>query len=379
MTRCLACLLVCAVAAFSQSASPPPAAPSPWVVDAVALDAAGRPVVDLTAEDFEIVQGGRARKIVNFTWFDTRLHLAVSRPGQAEQLPALDLLPDEIRRNVVVVVDDLGLTLAGIHAARSALREFVGSGISSGDRMAILRSSGGSGALQQLTGDIRTLVNAIDGIRYLGGSTSAASAGSATWLTLGYALRGLREEAGRKVVVVLTENPGAGGPRDGAAGEALPSAHAAAAAVYTMNPLSAAPGGASAAHSPLESLVRDTGGASGGDFGRILQAEQGYYAIGFQLEDSSVDALPRRLPQALAAVRVPGAGGVRFAGRQCAGVAVFRLPDSHPPDRAIFRLSGRRSHGGSDLVLRPERTLFHSRFGGYLSRGGATESRGPHG
>jgi hypothetical protein len=40
----------------------------------VALDATGRPVTDLTADDFEVVHGGRTQKIANFTWFDTRLH-----------------------------------------------------------------------------------------------------------------------------------------------------------------------------------------------------------------------------------------------------------------------------------------------------------------
>src|ERR1035437_9580630 len=96
MKRRLAALLTCALMAFGQRSRPvaPPAAPAPnpWVVDAVALDASGRPVADLTAEDFEVVQGGSARKITNFTWFDTRLHTAVSRTGESAQLPALDLL-----------------------------------------------------------------------------------------------------------------------------------------------------------------------------------------------------------------------------------------------------------------------------------------------
>ena len=104
-----------------------------------------------------------AQKITNFTWFDTRLHAAVSRPGQAAQLPALDLLPDEIRRNLVVIVDDLGLSPAGINAVRTRLKAFVAGSMGTGDHVAILRSSGGTGVLQQLTGDTRTLVNAIEG------------------------------------------------------------------------------------------------------------------------------------------------------------------------------------------------------------------------
>src|ERR1039457_2323036 len=176
MKRRFAALLACALIAFGQRGSPPPpaVAPGPLVPDAAALDAAGHPVADLRGEEFEVVQGGVSRKITNFTWFDTRLHTAVSQAGQ---LAALDLLPDEIRRNLVVVVDDLGLTPAGIDGVRDALKTFIGGGMSSGDRMAILRTSGGSSVLQQLTGDTRTLANAIDAIRYLGGGTGAASAG----------------------------------------------------------------------------------------------------------------------------------------------------------------------------------------------------------
>ena len=293
MKRRFAALLACALIAFGQRGSPPPpvVSPAPLVLDAVAVDAAGHPVADLRAEDFEVVQGGVSRKITNFTWFDTRLHTAVSQAGQ---LAALDLLPDEIRRNLVVVVDDLGLTPAGIDGVRDALKTFVGGGMSSGDRMAILRTSGGSSVLQQLTGDTRTLADAIDAIRYLGGSTGAASAGRASWLTLRYALDGLRDFPGRKVVVLFAQNPDATGPSDRGTGDAAYVAHAAEVAVYALHPLPESPGMAGATPSAMELLARDTGGWFGGDFAQVLQIEQGYYAIGFQPEDDSVDSTGRR-------------------------------------------------------------------------------------
>src|SRR5450755_2587791 len=110
MQRRLAVVLTCALMAFGQRSRPkapvPAMAPDPWLVDALALDADGRPVTDLTAADFELTQGGRSRTIANFTWFDTRRHTSATRTAQAG---ALDLLPDEIGRNLVVVVDDLGL------------------------------------------------------------------------------------------------------------------------------------------------------------------------------------------------------------------------------------------------------------------------------
>src|ERR1035441_9417087 len=132
MKRRLAALLTCALMAFGQRSRPdapaPAAAPDPWVIDVLALDADGRPVTDLTAADFELAQGGRSRKITNFTWFDTRLHTSDTQTAQAG---ALDLLPDEIGRNLVVVVDDLGLSPAGIDAVCGTLKAFLADSMSS--------------------------------------------------------------------------------------------------------------------------------------------------------------------------------------------------------------------------------------------------------
>ena len=312
MTRRLAAMLTCALMAFGQRSRPdapaPAAARDAWLVDALALDANGRPVTDLTAADFELAQGGASRKITNFTWFDTRLHTSVTRP---EQAAALDLLPDEIGRNLVVVVDDLGLSPAGIDAVRGTLKAFLADAMSSGDRMAILRASEGTSVLQQLTGDKRILLNAIDGVRYLGGGTSAASAGSASWLTLVYALHGLRDFPGRKVVVLFSENPGLTGPPAGTdVASVTDAAHAAAAAVYALDPLSPAPA-TTAAPGALESLAHDTGGWFGGDFAQVLRNEQGYYAIGFQPEeDNSAELSEGRPPASFAQLKVRRPGVV---------------------------------------------------------------------
>jgi VWFA-related protein len=353
MKRRLAALVACALMAFGQRSSPlPAAAPVSLVIDAVAVDASGRAVADLTADDFEVVQGGSARKIANFTWFDTRLHTAVSPAGQ---LPALDLLPDEIRRNLVVVVDDLGLTPAGIDGVRDTLKAFVAGGMSSGDRMAILRTSGGSGALGQLTGDTRTLVNAIQGIGYLGGGNGAASACKASWLTLRYALDGLRDFRGRKVVVLFAENPEVTGPSNRGVEDAAYAAHAAGAAVYALHPLHPlpeTPGGSAVAPSAMESFTRDTGGWFGGDFAGVLRNEQGYYAIGFLPEDDTIDSTGRRAQVAPAVVKVRRPGVVVRAR-----AGYIRLPPRveslAPAEYAVlFNTALRSPFGGSDIPTR---------------------------
>src|SRR5260370_926878 len=101
---------------------------------------------------------------------------------------------------------------------------------------------------------------AMGDIRYLGGGTSAAVAASAYWLTMRWALDGLRDFAGRKAVVLFSENLGVSGPWDRVAADAAHAAHAAAAAVYTVHPLPEAAGVAAPPPGALESLARDTGG-----------------------------------------------------------------------------------------------------------------------
>ena len=310
MLRLAAVLMFVQIAFGQRSASESTATPAPWVIDAVALDATGRPVTDLTADDFEVVHGGRTQKVTNFTWFDTRMHAAVSRPGTAAQLPALDLVPDEIRRNLVVIVDDLGLSPAGINRVRSELKGFISGSMGPGDRVAVVRSSSGEGVLQQLTGDTRILGKAIDGIRYLGGGTSGANAGRGFWLALHYALEGLRYLPGRKVVVVFAENPSVPGPWDRTPGEAAHAAHAAGAAVYAIQLLSATTRTQGSATGAMEMLARDSGGLFGAAFAGVLQNEQGYYAIGFQPEDTSIDPAGRWSPAKAAQVKVRRAGVV---------------------------------------------------------------------
>ena len=73
--RALAALLTTALLA-AQQASPPSQPPEPILrvsvtlvqVDAVVTDAKGKPVPDLTSDDFELLQDGRRQKITNFSY-----------------------------------------------------------------------------------------------------------------------------------------------------------------------------------------------------------------------------------------------------------------------------------------------------------------------
>jgi VWFA-related protein len=150
-------------------------------VDAVVNDAKGRLVTDLKPGDFEILEDGRAQKITNFSYISTESPQpepkATPRPDKsAPPLPPVALRPDQVRRTIAVVVDDLTMSFESIAYARDALRKFVDQQIEPGDLVAIIRSGAGIGALQQFTTDKRQLYAAIESLRWNPQGTGGISA-----------------------------------------------------------------------------------------------------------------------------------------------------------------------------------------------------------
>jgi len=202
-------------------------------VDAVVTDSKDRPVTDLQAEDFEVLQDGKPQPITNFSFITLgRAGAPAPRPAAAGKgappVPPAKIKPGEVRRTVALVVDDLGLSFESVYRVRQALKKFVDEEIQPGDLVAIIRTGAGIGALQQFTTDKRILYAAIERVRYnalgrvgvssfepLGANTGedqglrdfrsqAFSVG-----TLGavrYIVNGLHELGGRKAVVLFSEN-----------------------------------------------------------------------------------------------------------------------------------------------------------------------------
>jgi len=151
-------------------------------VDAVIVDKSGRQVTDLSAEDFEILEDNRAQKITNFSYVsnETAPRPAAAEPSLAvgrkptDKLappePPRRLRPEQVRRTMALVVDDLGLSFESVSFVREALRKFVDEQMQPHDLVAIVRTSAGVGALQQFTSDKRQLHAAIDRVKwYLNG------------------------------------------------------------------------------------------------------------------------------------------------------------------------------------------------------------------
>ena len=146
-------------------------------VDAVITDSDGKQVTDLSAEDFEIYEDNRPQQIVNFSYVSkTPLTTPAAKPPAvasgsktatpAPPVPPVRLRPEQVRRAIALVVDDLGLSFESSHYVRDALRKFVDEQMRPGDLVAIIRTGAGMGALQQFTTDKRQLHAAIERVRF---------------------------------------------------------------------------------------------------------------------------------------------------------------------------------------------------------------------
>jgi VWFA-related protein len=213
-------------------------------VDAVVVDKNGNPVMNLKPEDFRVLEDGKERTITNFSHVSVPVTNAATvntpivpanknTPG-IPPIPPAKIRPEQIRRTIALVADDLGLSFESTVYVRQALKKFVDQQMQPGDLVAIIRTSAGSGALQQFTTDKRLLHAAIDRINWYPMGRSGAGAFTpvgvptsnpgidseyademdtfrrnvfsvGTLGSVGYVITGLRELPGRKSVVLVSD------------------------------------------------------------------------------------------------------------------------------------------------------------------------------
>lgn len=208
-------------------------------IDVTVTGKQGEHVPDLTAADFEIFQNGKRQPITSALWVAGRPPVAAAVPGA----PPTALRPQDVRRTIAILVDDLSLSLPSLHYTRQAVRAFVESNIQPGDLVAIYKTSAGLGLLQQFTTDKRLLlanidrmtlrnISAVDGLAAIGSNPlensaepaiaemamrmrlqeegqnrmrqdvlTAGSLGSAKFI-----IQGLAELPGRKSLIYFSEN-----------------------------------------------------------------------------------------------------------------------------------------------------------------------------
>ena len=134
-------------------------------LDVSVTDKKGKVVTDLRPDEIEIFENGKEQKIANFSFI---ANIRTSEPGEKGVIlpPSGPVRPEQVRRTIALVVDDLTLSFESMHFVRRALRKFVDEQMQPGDLVAIIRTGAGIGALQQFTTDKRQLYAAIDKVKW---------------------------------------------------------------------------------------------------------------------------------------------------------------------------------------------------------------------
>jgi len=197
-----------------------------------------KPVTDLKAGDFEILEDGIAQPITNFSFitippkpFVAAAPNVVSNGKNRVVSPPPTVRADEPHRTIALVVDDLGISFESMSAIRKQLRKFVNEELQANDLVAIIRTGGEVGALQQFTNNKEMLSRAVDAVKWhpcsragvaIFGSTphdvaalgtngvglcsNPASPLDPTIAALRFVLNGMRDLPRRKSMVIFSEN-----------------------------------------------------------------------------------------------------------------------------------------------------------------------------
>ena len=315
-------------------------------LDAVVTDKKGRHVSTLGRDDFEVYQDGRPQPVVAVSYVDADDGW-VDTSG-LPPLPVEALKPEDARRVIAVVVDDLRMSFESIYYARRGIGQFFDRQFQPGD-LGMLVTTSGAG-VSQLTYSPKVLKAASSRLRYSLWNMQAASAlapidgvigfdgaegnylertfAESAILRIADAINAVKKLPGRKSVVLVSEGFSVFGfgwdnayIRD-MLQRLVDRSNRAGVVIYAVDPrglvvtgLTAADnvrgGGAGIASARATALresqdgLRFVTGETGGfavvnsndlamGFGRIMADQKGYYLIGYQPEAGTLNVNSER-------------------------------------------------------------------------------------
>ncbi len=142
-------------------------------VDAVVTDSKGHQVTGLSAADFELYADGKLQTITHFSYVTVAPPGTLRGPTRATAKdpatappPIENMRPDDVRRTIVLMVDDLNLSFESLAFVRASLLKFVDQQMQPGDLIAVCRTGAGSSALQQFTSDRRVARSVISSLKW---------------------------------------------------------------------------------------------------------------------------------------------------------------------------------------------------------------------
>lgn len=131
----------------------------------VVVDKNEQIVPDLKLDDFELYDNGRKQdlKFMEFVSIDTGRRTEGTAPRTTPRIEteSSGIAAKDLKRVIAFVIDDLTIPDADVATVRDLLLDFVNNKMQDGDLVAIVRTVGGKGLLQQFTGDRQLLRRSI--------------------------------------------------------------------------------------------------------------------------------------------------------------------------------------------------------------------------
>jgi VWFA-related protein len=190
-------------------------------LDAVVLDRKGHQITDLTADDFEVYQDNKKQQIIaskyisDFQSSPVSRHTSSPEAKAARAIPAPRLTPDEVRRTIIFLVDDVSLRrFPEVYRARMCLRKYVEEQMQPGDLVAILQTHRGASALSAFTSEKSELLIRINNIHWIPPYELPAELVTPLLheefipqpLAIDYCINALKEMPGRKYLILMSNN-----------------------------------------------------------------------------------------------------------------------------------------------------------------------------
>ena len=183
-------------------------------LDVVVVDGRGRPITDLTADDFEIYQDKRQQEITSGIYIENQANPSAWPSVQPKdsknlpRLPATALKEEEVRRTIVFLVDDTSIRLDELHNAKMSIGHFLDKQMLPGDLVAVMRTSSGNSIVDMFSSEKRLISAIVNDIRPSGFldplDDDLYRVYESQLLALSYSIRSLKDMPGRKILFFLT-------------------------------------------------------------------------------------------------------------------------------------------------------------------------------
>ena len=188
-------------------------------LDVVVVDSRGRPITDLTADDFEVYQNKLPQEVKSSVYISGQSNVSASPVASRKDapnllpssVPATILKEEDVRRTILFVVDNLSMYgeegLRNLYDAKKmTIGHFLEKQMQPGDLVAVMHTGYGNSALNMFSSDKKQISMRADSIPnqgFTGGCYGdfASMIYDNQLLTLSYSIRALKDMPGRKILL----------------------------------------------------------------------------------------------------------------------------------------------------------------------------------